>query len=200
MSRGRAKTIGHRIRIGLCDDESTKCSGSSRLDQLSGSCPFTPASTTDSHPTPSKAAWSMSGADYTPPLSKSGREGVNRLVAEATDARPFIRLEFAAPSVDRIVRVWPAGRRFCVGAAASRSIVHGLSWSDECTATCLHFFGDRRNAIDVGAVAGRILEDVARQHAELGSQQFGAGRCDRVYPESRAVSERTESTGDSRIA
>src|SRR5271165_809352 len=120
--------------------------------------------------------------------SKAVRDGVNPLVVvEATDARPFIRVELAASSVDRIVRIWSAGRRSCGGSAPGASVVHALSWGGECTATCPHIFGDRSNAIGVGAVAWRVLEDVARQHAELDPQRFGAGRRDRVYPESAAI-------------
>ena len=79
------------------------------------------------------------------------------------------------------------GRQFCVGAATSRSVVHALSWGGECTAICSHIFGDRGTPVDLGAVAGRVLEDVARQHAELDPQQFAAGRCDRVYPKAATM-------------
>jgi hypothetical protein len=40
--QGLRKNIGSRIRICRCDDASTRCKGSNRLDRRNGSYPFTP--------------------------------------------------------------------------------------------------------------------------------------------------------------
>jgi hypothetical protein len=69
MSRGSGKTIGRRIRIRPCDDESARCSGSSRLDPPSAfsarTPPFTTPSTTSS-PDPHRGS-------FEPKLPHSGK-------------------------------------------------------------------------------------------------------------------------------